>query len=65
MLGAGPVVGQAIAEHEEIDKVAFTGGTATGRKIMEASLGSLKVTLETWRAIANIVFADSDFETGC
>jgi betaine-aldehyde dehydrogenase len=64
VLGAGPVVGQAIAEHEEIDKVAFTGGTATGRKIMEASLGNLKkVTLELGGKSPNIVFADSDFET--
>jgi betaine-aldehyde dehydrogenase len=59
VLGAGPVVGQAIAEHEEIDKVAFTGGTATGRKIMEASLGNLKkVTLELGGKSPNIVFAD-------
>ncbi|MGE7762842.1 aldehyde dehydrogenase family protein [Peribacillus sp. NPDC097895] len=64
VLGAGQVVGQAIAEHEEIDKVAFTGGTATGRKIMEASLGNLKkVTLELGGKSPNIVFADSDFET--
>ncbi|AMM95348.1 betaine-aldehyde dehydrogenase [Peribacillus simplex] len=64
VLGAGPVVGQAIAEHEEIDKVAFTGGTETGRKIMEASLGNLKkVTLELGGKSPNIVFADSDFET--
>ncbi|KON67522.1 aldehyde dehydrogenase family protein [Peribacillus butanolivorans] len=64
VLGAGTVVGQAIAEHEEIDKVAFTGGTATGRKIMEASLGNLKkVTLELGGKSPNIVFADSDFET--
>ncbi|WP_286197649.1 aldehyde dehydrogenase family protein [Bacillus sp. ISL-34] len=64
VLGAGPVVGQAIAEHEDIDKVAFTGGTATGRKIMEASLGNLKkVTLELGGKSPNIVFADSDFET--
>ncbi|MGG0286229.1 aldehyde dehydrogenase family protein [Peribacillus butanolivorans] len=64
VLGAGTVVGQAIAEHEEIDKVAFTGGTSTGRKIMEASLGNLKkVTLELGGKSPNIVFADSDFET--
>lgn len=64
VLGAGPVVGQAIAEHDEIDKVAFTGGTATGRKILEASLGNLKkVTLELGGKSPNIVFADADFET--
>lgn len=63
VLGAGPVVGQAIAAHNEIDKVAFTGGTATGRKILEASLGNLKkVTLELGGKSPNIVFADADFE---
>lgn len=63
VLGAGPEVGQSIAEHEEIDKVAFTGGTETGRKIMQASLGNLKkVTLELGGKSPNIVFADADFE---
>lgn len=64
VLGQGSVVGQAIAEHHAVDKVAFTGGTATGRKIMEASLGNLKkVTLELGGKSPNIVFADADMDT--
>lgn len=63
LLGAGPVVGQSIAEHHEVDKVAFTGGTATGRKIMQAATGNLKkLSLELGGKSPNIVFADADFE---
>ena len=64
VLGLGGTVGQAIAEHHDIDKVAFTGGTQTGRKIMQASLGNLKkVTLELGGKSPNIVFADADMDT--
>ena len=63
LLGAGPVVGQTIAEHHEVDKVAFTGGTATGRKIMQAATGNIKkISLELGGKSPNIVFADADFE---
>ncbi|GAC1409551.1 MAG: aldehyde dehydrogenase family protein [Candidatus Velthaea sp.] len=62
--GAGPIVGNAIAESHDVDKVAFTGGTATGRKIMTAATGNLKkVTLELGGKSPNVVFADADFET--
>ncbi|XP_042242389.1 aldehyde dehydrogenase, mitochondrial-like isoform X2 [Homarus americanus] len=46
--GMGPVAGHAIAHHQDIDKVAFTGSTAVGRKIMgAASESNLKrVTME-------------------
>lgn len=63
LLGAGPVVGQALAAHDRVDKVAFTGGTATGRKIAQAALGNLKkVTLELGGKSPNIIFADADLE---
>ena len=40
----GPTVGNALASHPDIDKVAFTGSTAVGRKIMEAaSKSNIKV----------------------
>ena len=46
--GFGRTAGAAIAEHMDIDKVAFTGSTATGRMILRASAASnlKKVTLE-------------------
>lgn len=36
----GPVGGAALASHMDVDKVAFTGSTVTGRKIMEAAAKS-------------------------
>ncbi len=64
VLGAGPVVGAAIAESPLVDKVAFTGGTKTGRSIMHAAADNLKkISLELGGKSPNIVFADADFET--
>ncbi|VTU29402.1 Aldehyde dehydrogenase PuuC [Variovorax sp. SRS16] len=58
--GLGHVVGQHIAEHPGIAKVAFTGSTATGRRIVQASAGNLKkVQLELGGKGANIVFDDA------
>jgi betaine-aldehyde dehydrogenase len=62
--GAGPVAGAALAESHDVDKIAFTGGTATGRTIMQAATGNLKkISLELGGKSPNIVFADADFET--
>lgn len=64
VLGAGPVVGHELAASTMIDKVAFTGGTVTGRSIMQAASGNLKkISLELGGKSPNIVFADADFET--
>jgi len=58
--GIGSVVGQYIAEHPGIAKVAFTGSTATGRRVVEASAGNLKkVQLELGGKGPNIVFEDA------
>ncbi|MDB6154301.1 MAG: betaine-aldehyde dehydrogenase [Chthoniobacteraceae bacterium] len=63
LTGPGPTVGHALAASLLVDKIAFTGGTATGRKIMQDATGNLKkVTLELGGKSPNIVFADSDFE---
>ena len=59
--GLGGVAGQCLAEHERIAKIAFTGSTATGRRIVQASAGNLKkVQLELGGKGANIVFDDAD-----
>ena len=63
LLGPGPTVGNALAASPLVDKIAFTGGTATGRKIMEAATGNLKkTTLELGGKSPNIIFADADFD---
>jgi aldehyde dehydrogenase (NAD+) len=59
--GYGAVAGQYLAEHPGVQKIAFTGSTATGRKVVEASAGNLKrVQLELGGKGANIVFDDAD-----
>ncbi|WP_280506997.1 aldehyde dehydrogenase family protein [Nocardia flavorosea] len=59
--GYGSSVGAALAAHPGVDKVSFTGSTATGRKILDAAGGNLKrVTLELGGKSANIVFPDAD-----
>ncbi|MGD8495853.1 MAG: aldehyde dehydrogenase family protein [Gemmatimonadales bacterium] len=61
--GRGPVTGQALVEHPGVDKVCFTGSTATGRKVMEtASRGPKKVSLELGGKSPNVVFADADLD---
>jgi len=62
--GYGKTVGAAIAEHMDIDKVAFTGSTGTGRAILRAAANSnlKKVTLELGGKSPNIVFPDADLE---
>lgn len=59
--GLGSVAGQHIAEHPGIAKIAFTGSTATGRRVVQASAGNLKkVQLELGGKGANIVFDDAN-----
>ncbi len=59
--GFGPGAGSSIAEHPDIDKVAFTGSTEVGRLILKASAGNLKrVSLELGGKSPNIVFTDAD-----
>ena len=59
--GFGPVAGEHLARHPEVQKIAFTGSCATGRKIVAASAGNFKrVQLELGGKGANIVFDDAD-----
>jgi len=62
--GYGNTVGEAISSHLKIQKVAFTGSTLVGRKIMEAAAKSnLKnVTLELGGKSPNIIFDDADLD---
>jgi betaine-aldehyde dehydrogenase len=62
--GDGPVAGAQLAAHPDVDKVAFTGSTATGRGILHAAADSnlKRVTLELGGKSPNIFFADADFE---
>jgi len=61
--GYGATAGAALSAHPDVDKVSFTGSTATGRRILDAAGGNLKrVTLELGGKSANIVFPDADLE---
>ncbi len=63
VLGPGDPVGAALAESHRVDKIAFTGGGITGRKIMKAAAGNLKkISLELGGKSPCVVFADADFE---
>ncbi len=63
LTGPGGTVGQSLAESHLVDKIAFTGGTATGRKIITAAAGNIKkVTLELGGKSPCIVFADADLD---
>jgi acyl-CoA reductase-like NAD-dependent aldehyde dehydrogenase len=59
----GPEIGVQLVRHPGVDKVAFTGQTATGKAIVGAAADTLKrVTLELGGKSPNIVFADADLE---
>lgn len=61
--GHGRVTGAAIAQHMDIDKIAFTGSTATGREIMKmASINMKNITLETGGKSPLLVFDDADLD---
>ncbi|MBV8830335.1 MAG: aldehyde dehydrogenase family protein, partial [Acidobacteriaceae bacterium] len=62
--GYGPTAGAAMANHMDIDKVAFTGSTEVGHLIMKAAAESnlKRVTLELGGKSPNIVFADADMD---
>merc|ERR1711991_903751 len=64
MGGYGPKAGQALAEHPDIGKIAFTGSVGVGKKIMEAAAKSnlKKVTLELGGKSPLVVFEDADVD---
>ncbi len=62
--GDGPVAGRALVESMRVDKVAFTGGTETGREVLRGVANSnlKKVSLELGGKSPNIYFADTDLD---
>src|ERR1700727_175341 len=59
--GFGETAGAALAAHNDVDKVAFTGSTEVGKLILQAAAGNLKkLTLELGGKSPNIVFDDAD-----
>ena len=59
----GGETGAALASHDDVDKISFTGSTEVGRSIQRAAAGNLKrLTLELGGKSANIVLADADLE---
>ena len=62
--GYGETAGAALAAHDAVDKVAFTGSTEVGKLIVHAATGNLKkVSLELGGKSPNVVFKDSDLDT--
>jgi aldehyde dehydrogenase (NAD+) len=61
--GEGRKAGAALAQHLDVDKIAFTGSTATGKEIMKAASVNMKnITLETGGKSPLLVFDDADLE---
>jgi betaine-aldehyde dehydrogenase len=61
--GAGSVAGQAIIDHSQVDKLAFTGSGPVGSKIMAAAARDIKrISLELGGKSPFVVFDDSDIE---
>src|SRR5450432_3781916 len=55
--------GAALAAHDDVDKVAFTGSTEVGKLIVQAAAGNLKkVSLELGGKSPNVIFGDADVE---
>ena len=63
MTGYGKTAGAALVDHPLVDKISFTGSTATGKGIVHACTGNLKrVTLELGGKSPVVIFADADLE---
>ncbi|GAA4865899.1 aldehyde dehydrogenase family protein [Saccharopolyspora rosea] len=59
--GTGPVVGEALAAHPDVDMVSFTGSTRAGRRVSEVAARTVKrVALELGGKSANVVLDDAD-----
>ena len=60
--GAGPVVGEVISSHPEVDMVSFTGSTRAGKRVGELASQTIKrVALELGGKSASVILPDADF----
>jgi len=61
--GFGPVVGEALSSHPDVDMVSFTGSTRAGKRVSEVGAQTVKrIALELGGKSASIVLDDADFE---
>ncbi|MDX1417076.1 MAG: aldehyde dehydrogenase family protein [Candidatus Promineifilaceae bacterium] len=61
--GRGSLIGNALANHEDVNKLAITGSTEVGRSVIHASAGNLKrLALELGSKAPNIIFDDADLD---
>ncbi len=59
--GTGPVVGEALAAHPEVDMISFTGSTGAGRRVSELAARTVKrVALELGGKSAAVILEDAD-----
>jgi len=62
--GYGETAGAALAAHNDVDKIAFTGSTEVGKLIVHAATGNLKkVSLELGGKSPNVIYKDADLDT--
>ncbi|MEN3360244.1 MAG: aldehyde dehydrogenase [Mycobacteriales bacterium] len=62
--GTGPVAGEALAGHPDVDMVSFTGSTRAGRRVSEVAAATVKrVALELGGKSANVLLPDADLAT--
>jgi len=63
VVGPGSVVGERLIAHPDVAKIAFTGSTEVGSRVMEVAAKTVKrVSLELGGKSANVIFADADLE---
>jgi len=61
--GVGPVVGEALASHPDVDAVSFTGSTRAGKRVMQLGAETVKrVNLELGGKSPNVILEDADIE---
>lgn len=59
--GLGPIAGQALADHPDVDKLSFTGSTAVGKHLLASAAGNLKrMSLELGGKSPVVIYPDAD-----